>query len=107
MNPLLRLCSVLPVILCVSLTACASGRAHQNFKNSVGWDIGKKIDDQSILMNRYPEDRGERAVLPNGDIEQTYRFRRSCLVYFEIDKSSQKIVGWRHEGTEQDCVLVP
>ena len=107
MSQLLRLCSVLPVVLCVSLTACASGRAHENFKNSVQWDVGKSLDDQSILMNRYPEDQGELVVLPNGNIEQQYRFRRGCTVYFETDKASRKIVGWRYEGTEETCVLVP
>lgn len=107
MNSLLRLCSVLPVILCVSLTACAAGRAHENFMDRMQRHVGRTAEDSNNSMNRYPENRGFTKSLPNGNIEQEYRFGPGCQVYFEIDKSSRKIVGWRYEGTEQDCVLVP
>lgn len=110
MNSISRFAPVCPLaiaLICVSLAACASGRAHENFKSSVQWDVGKSIDDPNILVNRYPEDRGSPKTLPNGNIEQPYRFRRGCQVYFEIDKASRRIVGWRYEGNEETCVLVP
>ena len=93
--------------LSIALGACASGRAHDNFKQSVQWDIGKSASDPNVLINRYPEDRGASKPLPNGNTEQEYRFRRGCLVYFEIDSNSKNIIGWRYEGSEDACVLVP
>ena len=104
MNPLLRLCSVLPVILCVSLAACASGRAHENFKNSMQWLVGKSADDHTPIRN-YPRDQG--IILPNGSIEQEWNFGPQCHVYFEVDRASHKIVGWRYEGSQEDCAIVP
>lgn len=101
------LCSVLVLVLCVSLTACASGRAYENFKNRMQRQVGRSADDPNTSMNRYPENLGDAKKLLNGNIEQQYRFGPGCQVYFEINEESRKIVGWRYEGSEQECVLIP
>ncbi len=106
MSQLLRLCSVLPVVLCVSLTACASGRAYENFKSLMQRQVGKSEDEPNQPMNYLPS-RGQVIVLPNGNIEKEYRFLPGCTVYFEVDKATRKIVEWRYEGTEETCVQVP
>ncbi len=103
-----RLCSALALILSVLCTACISGRAHENFKNAMQRQIGKSADDPNTpITGGYPRDIGAEISLPNGNIEREYRFGPSCTVYFAIDKVSQKIIGWRYEGTEETCVLVP
>lgn len=98
---------LLSLTLCSVLPACALESAHENFNSMMERQVNRSIDDPNTLTNRYPEDMGARSRLSNGNIEQTFRFRAGCQVYFEIDKASQKIVNWRYEGTEQDCVLVP
>jgi hypothetical protein len=99
--------ALLLAVLCTSLMACASGRAHDNFKNRMQRQVGRSADDPNTSINRYPENRGPSKTLSNGNIEQQYHFRPGCEVYFEIDKAMRKIVGWRHEGAQEDCVLVP
>ena len=93
--------------LCTLLLACAGGRAHDNFKGRMERHVGRSIEDPNNSMNRYPENRGTSTNLPNGNIEQQYHFSPSCKVYFEIDKASQKIIGWRYDGNETDCTLEP
>lgn len=104
---ILVLRSALVFVLSTSLMACASGRAHKNFIDVMQVQTGRSADDPNTSINRYPEDRGIRKELPNGNIEQQYRFRRGCQVYFEIDKTTRKIIGWRYEGMQEDCVLIP
>lgn len=107
MNYVQRFCSVLSAILSISLSACAAGRAHENFENRMQRHVGRSAEDPNNSINRYPENRGLTRNLPNDNIEQEYRFAPGCQVYFEIDKATRKIVGWRYEGTEQECVVVP
>ena len=103
----MRRISVPLVLLCGFVSACAAGRAHQNFKNHFQWDVGRSAEDPQVSFNYYREDRGPATVLPNGNSEQQYHFGTGCEVFFEIGKESKKIVGWRYEGTEETCVLVP
>lgn len=98
---------IMATALCTLLLACAGGQAHDNFKSRMERHVGRSIEDTNNSMNRYPENRGTSTNLPNGNIEQQYHFSPSCEVYFEIDKASQKIIGWRYEGNEIDCALVP
>lgn len=97
----------LGLLLCASLSACVSGIAHQNFKSAMQRQVGRSVDDPNVPMNRYPKDRGPARDLPNGNTEQLFRFGPSCQVYFEIEKASRKIVGWRYEGTQENCAIVP
>jgi hypothetical protein len=95
------------LIALTSLAACASGSAHQNFRNIMNAKVGTNADSPSARAARNPDTREEIRTLQNGNMEEGYRLNRTCRYYFEIDKSTRKIVGWRYEGTEQECVVVP
>jgi hypothetical protein len=99
----------LAIILSVSLTACASGRAHENFKNIMSGQVDRKIDDPDIERNRYSNLRVGTKKLLNGNIEEEFRSGRGlrCRVFFEIDNKAAKIIGWRYEGSDEDCAIVP
>ena len=109
MIPLLRLYLVLPIALCISLTACASGGAHKNFKNIMSGQVGRSADDPDIERNRYRNLRIGSRTLPNGNTEEEFKSGRGlrCRVFFEIDNKAGKIVGWRYEGSREDCAIVP
>lgn len=104
-----RNCVLLALVLLISLTACASGRAHQNFKNIMQLEVGKPVNHPYLTRNEYPGRRVASRVLPNGNIEEEFKagIGLRCRVFFEIDNQAKKIVGWRYEGTEQDCAIVP
>ncbi len=96
------------LISLASLAACAAGSAHQNFKNIMSGQIGKDADSPSARAARNPANLTGVKTLPNGNIEEAYtKNRGACRHYFEIDQSTRKIVGWRYEGSQQDCVIVP
>ena len=97
----------LVLVAFASLTACVAGSAHQNFKNIMNLHVGKYADSPSVSGSRNPDTRIGLITLPNGNVEEAYRLNRTCHYYFEIDKTTGKIVSWRYEGSEQDCVVVP
>jgi hypothetical protein len=100
--------STVVLVLCTSLSACAAGIAHENFKKVMDRQIGKNADDPGAYLVYYKERRIGTTLLPNGDTEEQYRAgREPCRVYFRIDKATRKIINWRYEGSEQDCVIVP
>ncbi|MCL2761517.1 MAG: hypothetical protein FWD70_07730 [Desulfuromonadales bacterium] len=45
--------------------------------------------------------------LPNGNIENKYKYRRTCVYFYEIDPKTHIIVGARFEGKDTDCVSNP
>lgn len=100
--------SILVLALYASLSACATGVAHENFKKVMDRQVGKSADDPGAYLVYYRESRIGAKVLPNGNTEEQYRAGRgSCRVYFEVAKTTRKIVGWRYEGTQDDCAIVP
>lgn len=100
--------SILALVLCTSLSACATGRAHENFKKVMDRQVGKSADDPGAYLVYYKERRVGATMLPNGNSEEKYRAGRDpCRVYFQVDKATRKIIGWRYEGSEQNCVIVP
>lgn len=92
----------------VSFAACSTGRAHQNFKSAMEAQVGRDLNDPHLLRNRSPNYVSTRA-LPNGNIEDEFKIGRrlNCRIFIEADKTVGKTVGWRYEGSEQDCVIVP
>lgn len=101
--------AILAVVLATSLTACASGSAQQNFKNTMQANVGRSLDDRYIYRNRDRDLLVSTKLLSNGNIEEEFKAGRSlrCRVFFEIDNKAQRIVGWRYTGTEEDCAIVP
>src|SRR5688500_15251405 len=100
--------SLLALLLAILVTACASpsARAHQNFKNIMQGDVGQRLDDPYVYRNRSKSLYVTSRPLPNGNVEEEFRGGRTpCKVFFEIDNKARQIVGWRYEGTEQQCIV--
>ena len=75
-------------------------------------EIGRFESDRYASINHYSRDVVARTELPNGNIEVKQRAGRwrkgeECHVFFEIDKTSRRIIGWRYEGSEQTCIHIP
>ena len=85
--------------------SCGSLSPHDNFKAHMSGAVGEHISnphtwarvDRQLLVR----------VLDNGNMEHKYIFLRSCFYFFEVEKGSGKIIGWRFEGNEKDCVINP
>ena len=86
-------------------SSCKSLSPHENFKDHMSSAVGKKISDP----HTWARDDRQVSVRPleNGNVEHKYTFRRSCWYFFEVEKSSGLIVGWRFEGSEKDCAIAP
>lgn len=95
------------LLFTMSLPSCASLTPHENFKNIISHSVGKSIDDPPRITAAYPQYLISSKLLPNGHLENEYRFRGTCRYFFEIDQTTRKIVGWRFEGSESDCEIVP
>jgi hypothetical protein len=96
-------------LLTVIAAGCATGRAHENFKAHMDAEVGKSANDRYAFRNHYPEWKVSDQQLPNGNIEEKFRAGRgtTCYVFFEINRTSQRIIGWRYEGTQEDCSILP
>lgn len=95
------ICLLLP-----SLSSCSSVTPHENFKAHMSDNIGRDIDSPNTDWVR-PDRYVGNKVLPNGNTENEYKFRGTCRYFFEIDPKTRIIVGWRFEGNERDCEIVP
>lgn len=87
------------------LNACTAITPHENFKNGLNANIGYRIDEIQPGWARASH-FVSTSSLPNGHMEYRYK-DRSCNYFFEVDSVTQKIVGARFEGREEDCVIFP
>ena len=94
------------VILPFSIS-CSSVTPHDNFKNNMKSNIGRKVDDETSYVARYEGWLVSSYVIENGNVENKYQWRGSCIFYFEINKTTNTIVNWRFEGSADDCAIVP
>jgi len=94
------------IMLSLFLSACTSTTPHENFKNFMEADVGKKADDPNTQIVRYPQFFSSSRVLANGNKEIEHYYGK-CKYMFEINQESNIIIGWRFEGTEQACAIVP
>ncbi len=94
-------------LMLFSLPSCSSVTPHENFKSHMQFNVGKRADDPSSYLSRYPQRIAGSRTLANGNIETEYRRSDTCRVFFEIDDKTRIIVGWRFEGSERDCEIVP
>jgi hypothetical protein len=97
------------IILCAGLSesGCASMSPHENFKAHLHAAIGQRMDRIPPYHWPYERDFVNTKILPNGDIEKTYKYLRTCKYIFEINPGTNTIVGARFEGSENDCVINP
>jgi hypothetical protein len=93
--------------LLVAVAACEAVDPHRNFKDMMQLEVGRSIHDVHAFRNRYPETRTGTKLLPNGNKEEEFKAgrRHRCRVFFEIEPSAGKIVGWRYEGSQRDCSI--
>jgi len=94
-------------LLVLMLSFCSTLTPHENFKAHMEFNVGSSIDkprEPSIALPKYL--LGFR-VLPHGNTENEYRHVRACRYFFEFNPETRIIVGWRFEGSDKDCVIVP
>lgn len=94
------------IVLFPSLASCSTVTPHENFKQHMSHNVGKRIDDPRLNWVNQRVLIGS-TTLPNGNIENEYRFRETCRYFFEVDPKSRVILRWRFQGTERDCQIVP
>jgi hypothetical protein len=96
------------LVSCVSFTP-----PYQNFQDIHRMHIGRKVNDPGLVANGFvdPVDFVKVVRLPNGHDEYYhrghYRGHSTCLEIYEVDPETLIIVGFRWEGTEKDCGIVP
>ena len=93
--------------LCLSPLACSPTDPHDNFKNFHARNVGKRADHPHTYIVLYADRFVGEKVLDNGNIEKKYQHKRSCVSFYEIDKKTNIIVGWRFEGSKTDCTILP
>lgn len=94
-------------VLALVASGCPGLTPHENFKSHLRGEIGEIVDNAPSYSWRNEKDKIDSRVLPNGNIENKYKYRGSCVYYFEITPKTRKIVGARFEGSEKDCVVNP
>lgn len=93
-------------LLMPMVSSCAALSPHENFKGHMRGNVGKKIDGPSTLWVKPDRYVGTRQ-LSNGNTEKEYKLRGTCRYFFEFNPETRVIVGWRFEGSEKDCAIVP
>jgi hypothetical protein len=94
------------LIMSLLISSCALFvDPHETFKSHMQDAVGKKVGRPTNWARE--ENLVKKATLPNGNIENEYRFRRTCRYFFEYEPHSLTIVGWRYEGKKSDCYINP
>lgn len=78
---------------------------HDNFKDHMRANVGRRIDDTRSWVR--PDRYLGSTVLENGNIENKYKYIRTCRYFFEYDPETLIIIHWRCEGQEGDCIVNP
>lgn len=94
-------------VITLLLYGCAGITAHENFIDHLRNEIGKSIDGAPSYSWRNEKGLIDSKILANGNIENKYKYRGTCVYYFEIDPKTRKIVSFRFEGKETDCEVNP
>lgn len=107
MNRFIGSVMVVVGLILLAPPSCGSMTPHENFKAHMASNVGSLIDnprEPGVALDKYL--LGSR-ILPNGNIENEYQDRGSCHYFFEFDPKTRIIIGWRFEGSERDCAVVP
>jgi hypothetical protein len=91
------------------LAACATPPEHQNFKQVMDRQVGKKIDDPDAYPVFYRLRQVNTKQLANGREQRQYAAGRNgkCSLYFEVTPLTGRIERWSFDGAERNCVIVP
>lgn len=109
MNRYISIYQFIIIIITVAFVpiGCMGISPYENFKAHLRDEIGESIDYAPSYSWRNEKDLIDSKVLPNGNIENKYKYLRSCFYIFEIDPQTRQIIGARFEGSEKDCVVNP
>ena len=117
MNGLVYLAKIKPFVVTLFfllLVSCVSSTPpYENFQNLNRRNIGRKVDDPSLVFMGWtnPKDLVKVVRLPNGHDEYHYiagyKGQLTCRQIYEVDPKTLIIVGFRWEGTEKDCGIQP
>lgn len=93
---------------CLALAACATPPGHEAFQQVMDRQVGKLIDEPDAYPVFYRLRERNAKALPNGNTEHEYAAGRDgrCQLFFETDLSG-RIVRWRADGSERNCVITP
>lgn len=107
--PLMSLARYVYLVLVLTLPilpACSGFDSKENFANFQNSEIGRR-GDQSW---RYRQPESESRTLANGNTEHKYRYpgpRGTCIFFREFDGNTGRLVGWRIDGDDEGCRIVP
>ena len=94
-------------LVMVSLIVSGCVSRHETFKEILRDNIGDNVDNIPPYALGRITALIDSKVLPNGNIENKYKYGGTCIYFFEIDPKTRIIVGVRFEGKERDCVVAP
>ena len=95
------------VLCCFALGSCTLPSARDELGAVMQREVGKTLDDPAGYRAQHPKLRFGARRLANGNSEEEYRagFRDQCPVFFEVDRASGKVLGWRFGQPDDDCIL--
>jgi len=93
--------------LVLGLGACTVPSARDELGAVMQKEVGKTLADPDSYRAQHPKLRIGARKLANGDTEEEYRagFREQCPVFFQVDRASGRVVGWRFGEPDDDCIL--
>lgn len=84
--------------------SCGNRSPHDNFISHMQHNINKNIDGESTnwVKSKYLI---RTRTLSNGNKENQYQWRGSCIYFFEFNPDTRVIINWRFEGSKKDCQI--
>lgn len=91
-----------------SVVACISTvTPHDNFVSLMNHNFGSSLDAPRVSGSTHPKYLITTRSLPDGQAENEYRGRGTCKKFFQFDPKTRIITGFRFEGSDSDCAIVP
>jgi hypothetical protein len=94
-------------LIFVSLLFSNCSQTLKNFAdNAIGADIeqllqAEKLDNYHGYVNCWRDNNiNKDYYLPNGNLVHVYPEKEGCLIHWEIDKNTNKIINYKFEGNE-------
>lgn len=94
------------LLIMLAISSCTSFDLHENFINHMSSNVGLHITDKRSWAAQ-PSRFVSTQLLENGNSEHKYLFYRTCFYFFEEDSKTGILVGWRFEGSKEDCTIPP
>jgi hypothetical protein len=99
---------IMPIARCalsvLLLFGCNGIDPYENFRQLRQSQVGKNADDPSTDVGRLYSNRIGEKILPNGNLEVGFTRGPDCQYFYEIEKPTRRIAGWR---SEENCFTRP